>query len=84
MSYLDTGGGWPWALHGRLTSAFVFRANKDIFASPAKAGALLPTGSKEYRLAITTSSIFARTFEAGTGLSLANTYYALRVIKFVF
>lgn len=46
------GGGWPWALHGRLISAFAFRANREIFASPAKAGALLPTGSKEYRLAI--------------------------------
>lgn len=84
MSYLDTGGGWPWALHGRLTSAFAFRANKDIFASPAKAGALLPTGSKEYRLAITTNLIFAR-IEAGTGfprVPIKNC--ALRIIKSVF
>lgn len=71
MSYLDTGGGWPWALHGRLISAFAFRANRDIFASPAKAGALLPTGSKEYRLAITPKLIFVA-FKAGTGLPLAN------------
>jgi len=72
MSYLDTGGGWPWALHGRLTSAFAFRANKDIFASPAKAGALLPTGSKEYRPCHYYEPNFARIFEAGTGLTLAN------------
>lgn len=72
MSYLDTGGGWPWALHGRLISAFAFRANRDIFASPAKAGALLPTGSKEYRLAITPKLIFVHAFKAGTGLPLPN------------
>lgn len=67
MLYLDTGAGWPWALHGRLTSALAFRANRDIFASPAKAGALLPTGSKGHRLAITSNSIFARVLKAGTG-----------------
>lgn len=73
-------------MHGRLTSAFAFRANKDIFASPAKAGALLPTGSKEYRLAIITNLIFARIFEAGTGLPLMpiSNYCALRIIKFIF
>lgn len=72
MSYLVTGGGWPCALHGRLTSVFAFRANRDIFASPAKAGALLPTGSKEYRLAITPKPIFARALKARTGLPFAN------------
>lgn len=72
MSYLVTGGGWPCALHGRLTSAFAFRANRDIFASPAKAGALLPTGSKEYRLAITPKPIFVRAPEVRTGLPLPN------------
>lgn len=71
MSYLDTGGGWPWALHGRLISAFAFRANRDIFASPAKAGALLPTGSEEYRLAITPKLIFVHAFaKRGQGFLL--------------
>lgn len=48
-SYLYTGVGCPWALQGRLTSVFARRPNRESFGSPAKAGALLPTGSnKQY------------------------------------
>ena len=44
--YLITGTGWACALHGRAISALVFRIKRFMVASPAKAGALLPTGSK--------------------------------------
>lgn len=53
VQYLALGGGWPWTLQSRPISKFTLRISKESLVSPAKAGALLPTGSKQHRNSIT-------------------------------